>query len=145
MNRCLQAAEIPKCITKTKDHRNPKRPQKRNHYEQLLTYNVPIDDVEILTAQKREEINSSLIIRGLPPPKKNRKDAANQPQQRESYNKLTNTSPRRANRTEKSSYGVDWLQKKTYDMVPQSWIIDCFKMYKIACLFIKSIENTMEN
>ena len=35
--------------------------------------------------------------------------------------------------------------KKTYDMVPQSWIIDCLKMYKISDEVIKFIDNTMKN
>ena len=35
--------------------------------------------------------------------------------------------------------------KKAYDMVPQTRIIDCLKMYKISSEVIKLIENTMEN
>ena len=38
-----------------------------------------------------------------------------------------------------------WIDdKKVYDMVPQSRIIDC-KMYKISNEVIKFIKNTMEN
>ena len=32
---------------------------------------------------------------------------------------------------EKSSYGLDQLQKKSYDMVPQSWVLHYIRMYKI--------------
>ena len=39
-----------------------------------------------------------------------------------------------------------WIDyKKAYDMVPQSWIIDCLKMYKTSGKVIKFVENTMEN
>ena len=34
--------------------------------------------------------------------------------------------------------------KKTYDMVPQSWITDCLKMYKISDEVLKFIEITMK-
>ena len=35
--------------------------------------------------------------------------------------------------------------KKTYDMVPQSWIFHCPKMKKISDEVIKFIEETMKN
>ena len=35
--------------------------------------------------------------------------------------------------------------KKAYGMVPQRWIIDCLKMYKVSDEDIKFIENTIEN
>ena len=39
-----------------------------------------------------------------------------------------------------------WIDdKKAYDMVPQSWIINCFKMYKISHEAIHFIEKTMKN
>ena len=41
-------------------------------------------------------------------------------------------------------YGADWY-KNLYDMVLQSWIIDCLKMYQISGEVIKFIENTIEN
>ena len=38
-----------------------------------------------------------------------------------------------------------WIDsKKAYNMVPQSWIIDRLKMYKISDEIIKFIEKTME-
>ena len=43
-------------------------------------------------------------------------------------------------RREKSSY---WL-KKAYDMTPQSWIINCLKMYKISDEVKNFIERTMK-
>ena len=38
-----------------------------------------------------------------------------------------------------------WIDSKAHDMVPQSWIIDCLKIYKISGEVIKFIENTMGN
>ena len=39
-----------------------------------------------------------------------------------------------------------WIDyKKSYDIVPQSWIIDSFKLYKISEKVIKFIEDTMVN
>ena len=36
-----------------------------------------------------------------------------------------------------------WIEnKKSYDMVPQSWIINCLKMYKISHEIINFIEKT---
>ena len=38
-----------------------------------------------------------------------------------------------------------WIDnKKAYDMVPQSWILHCLKMYKIPKQVIQFIEKTME-
>ena len=37
------------------------------------------------------------------------------------------------------------IYKKAYDMVPQIWIADHLKMYKISDKVIKFIENTIEN
>ena len=40
---------------------------------------------------------------------------------------------------------MTWIDfKKTYDMVPQSWIINCLKMYKISDEIINFIEKTMK-
>ena len=39
-----------------------------------------------------------------------------------------------------------WINnKKSYNIVPQCWMIDCLKMYKIPCEIIKFIEKTMKN
>ena len=40
---------------------------------------------------------------------------------------------------------MEWIDyKKAYDMVPQNWIIDYFKLYKISDQVIKFIEKTMK-
>ena len=39
-----------------------------------------------------------------------------------------------------------WIDyKMTYDMVPQSWIINCLKMFKISQEVINFIEKNMKN
>ena len=39
-----------------------------------------------------------------------------------------------------------WIDyKKVYDMVPQSWVINCLKMYKISHEIINFIEKIMKN
>ena len=50
-------------------------------------------------------------------------------------------------KTRRKNLAMVWIycKKKVFDMVPQSWIIDCLKMYKISGEIIKFIENTMEN
>ena len=48
-----------------KDHINPKRPPQRNRSKQVQIHNIPTNDVEILTAQLREEIYDSLTSCGL--------------------------------------------------------------------------------
>ena len=75
---------------------------------------------------------------------RNRKTAARGPEVQEGYYTLINISSRIRKRGGKSNYGaIDY--KKAHDMVPQSWIIDCFKMYKIFGEVIKFVKNTMEN
>ena len=73
----------------------------------------------------------------------NRKDAAREQEVLEIYYTLINISPRKTKQDGKSTYGVDWLQK-AYDIIPQSWKIHYFIMYKISGEVIKFIENTIE-
>ena len=49
------------------------------------------------------------------------------------------------NEKEKCSHSVDWQQKKAYDIVPQTWIIECLKMYKISDKFINFIMKAIKN
>ena len=38
-----------------------------------------------------------------------------------------------------------WIDyKKAYDMVPQSWIVHCLKMYKIPYQIVQFMEKTMQ-
>ena len=49
-------------------------------------------------------------------------------------------------KTRQKNLDMAWIDyKKTYDMVPQSWTINCLKMYKISDEVIKFIEKCHEN
>ena len=44
-------------------------------------------------------------------------------------------------KTKRKNLPYAWIKyKKAYDMVPQSWIIDCLEMYKIS-----DMEETLKN
>ena len=74
---------------------------------------------KIITIQIREEIHDSLTI------ERNRKDAAKDPKAQESYSTLIKASVRRKN------LAMAWIDyKKAYDIVSQSWIINCLKCTK---------------
>ena len=50
------------------------------------------------------------------------------------------------NNNNNNNLAMVWIDyKKTYDMVSQSWIIDCLRMYKISGELVKFVENTTEN
>ena len=84
---------------------------------------------KILTAQMRKRFTTRKQAADFSLTK--RKDAIKDPEAPENYSKLISTysTTVRANR---KNLAVVWINyKKTYDMVPQSWIINCLKMYKI--------------
>ena len=60
---------------------------------------------------------------------KNRKDAASQQGKEMTYRSAH--SQEGQNIAEICSHGEDWLQN-AYDMVPQTWITEGLKMYKIS-------------
>ena len=48
-------------------------------------------------------------------------------------------------KTKQKNLAMTWIDyKNAYDMVPQSWIMKCFKMYKISDEVINFIEKTMK-
>ena len=48
-------------------------------------------------------------------------------------------------KTRRKNLAMAWIDyKKTYDMLPQSWILHCLKMYKISHEVINFIEQTMK-
>ena len=47
-------------------------------------------------------------------------------------------------KTRQENQAMAWIDyKKAYDMVPQTWILHCLKMYKISHEVINFIEQTM--
>ena len=69
------------------------------------------------------------------------------PQRIQRHSRVTlhrSTHPRsEQEQTDKYSYDLDWLQKAC-DMVPQTWIINCLKMYKISYEVLNLIGKTMK-
>ena len=48
-------------------------------------------------------------------------------------------------KTKRKNLSIAWIaNKKLYDMVPQSWMINCLKMYKISNEVVNVIEKTMK-
>ena len=95
---------------------------------------------KILTAQIREEIYYSLTSRALFPDKQ-KGCCTGTGELLDIYQHIVNESKNR-----RKNLDMAWIHyKKAYDMVPQSWITNCLKMYKISHEIINFIEKTMKN
>ncbi len=87
---------------------------------------------KILTTQIREEIHYSLTSRRLFPDEQKGRTA----ELLYIAQHILNES-----KTRRKNLAMAWIDyKNAYDMVPQSWIINCLKMYKISHEIINSIE-----
>ena len=83
---------------------------------------------KILTAQIREKIDYSLTSRGLFPEEQKgcRKRSRGIAELLYIDQHILNES-----KTRRKNLAMDWIDyKKAYDMLPQSWILQCLKMYK---------------
>ena len=97
---------------------------------------------KILTAQIREEIYYSVISRGLFPDEQKGccKRSRGTAELLDIDQYILNESKNR-----RKNLAMSWIDcKKAYDMVPQSWIINCLKMYKISHETINLIEKKHE-
>ena len=97
---------------------------------------------KILTAQIREEIYYSLTSRTLFPEEQKgcRKGSRGTAELLYIDQHIVNE-----NKTRRKNLVMAWIDyKKAYDMVPQSWIINCLKMYKISDEVINFIEKTIK-
>ena len=95
---------------------------------------------KILTAQIRKKICYSLISRGWFPSEKKgcRKGSRGTAEFICIDQHILNES-----KTNRKNLAMAWIDnKKAYDMVPQSWIIHCLKMYKLSHEVINFIEKT---
>ena len=95
---------------------------------------------KILTAQLGEKIYSSLTNRGLFPDEQKgcRKVSRGSAELLYVYQHILNES-----KTRRKNLAKAWIDnKKTYDMVPQSRIINCLNIYKISHAVINFIEKT---
>ena len=97
---------------------------------------------KILTAQIREDIYDSLISRRLFP--KEQKGCRKWTRGTEELLYIDPNILKESKMRRKNVAMTRIVFKKACDMVPQSWKIDCFQIYKISSEK-KFIENTMKN
>ena len=125
-----------------KDHIDPKGPKQRNRPKQLQTHNYLPMMWKILTAQIRKEIYYSLTSCGLFPEEQKGCCKGSRGTSELLYIDQHILSK---NKIWWKNLAMPWIYyKKAYDMVPQSWIINCLKMYKISQEVINIIEKTMK-
>ena len=93
-----------------KNHIDPKGPKQRNRPKQLQTHNLPTDDVENINSTNKER---DLLLANKPRIVPWGTDRMPQRIQRHSRVTLHRSAhlKREQDHTEKSSYGLDWLQK----------------------------------
>ena len=142
MNRYLQEVDVPEWMTKGKTTLIQKYPLKGtspNNYRSITCLRLML---KILASQIREEIYDWLIRRGLFPEEqkgyRNGSRDTGEPLYIDWH--FLNES-----KTRQKNLAMAWIDnKKSYDMVPQSWIINCLKMYRISDEIIAFIEKTMK-
>ena len=102
MNRCLQGAQVPEWI-------DSKGPKQRNRSKQLKTDNLHTNDVEN-TYSTKKGIDLLLANKSWIVPRRTER----MPQRIQRHSRITlhrSTHPKwEQDQTEKSSYGLDWLQ-----------------------------------
>ena len=141
MNRCLQDAHEPEWMTKGKTtliQKDRSKGTAPNNYRPITCLPMMW---KILTAQIREKIYYSPTNRGLFPDEQKgcRKGSRGTAELLYIDQHILNE-----NKTRRKNLAMAWIDyKKAYDMLPQSWILNCLKMYKISHEVINFIENTM--
>ena len=95
---------------------------------------------QIFTAQIREEIYYSLTNRGLFPEEQKGCCKVSRGTEELLFVEQHILNERKTRRKNLAMAWIDY--KKAYDMVPQSWIMNCLKMYKISHELINFIEKT---
>ena len=131
----------PNCSPKEKPYWS-KRTKQRNRPKQLQTHDLPTDDGKILTEQIREGIYYSQTDHGSFPEEQKGcyKGSRATPELLYIDQHILNESKTR--RKNLAMARIDY--KKAHDMVLQSWIINCLKMYIISHKVINFIEKTMK-
>ena len=142
MNSCLQGAEVPDWMTKGKTTLIQNNPNKRVTLNNYGPINCLPMMWKILTAQIREDIYYSLTSRGLFPEEQKgcRKGSKGITELLYIDQHILNESKTRRKKVAMAC--ID--NKKAYYMVPQSWIINCLKMNKIAHVVINFLEKTIK-
>ena len=113
-----------------KDHIDPEGSLQRNHPKQLQTHNMTTDEVENVNSTNKgwdlQLVNKSRIVQ---------RGTERMPQRSRGTRELLYIDQHilNENKTRRKNLPMAWIDnKKAYDMVPQSWIINCLKMYKIC-------------
>ena len=142
MNRCLQRAHVPEWMTKRKTtliQKDPLKGTAPNNYRPITCLPMMW---KILTAQIREEIYYSLTSRRLFSENQEgcRKGSRGPGELLYIVQHILNES-----KTRRENLAMAWIDnKKAYDIVQQSWIINCLKTYKIPDDVINFIKKTMK-
>ena len=124
-----------------KSHIDPEEPNQRNRPKQLQTHYLPTDDVENINSTNKE-IYYSLTSRGLFPEEQKGCHNGSRGTGELLYldQRILNES-----KTRRKNLAMAWIDyKKAHDIVPQSWLINCLKMYKILDEVLNFIEKTMK-
>ena len=142
ISRCLQGAQVPEWMTKGKSGLIQKERSKGD----TPNNDRPITCLpmmwKILTAQVREWIYDSLTSRGLFPEEQK---GCREGSRGTEYLLYIDQYFLNESKTRRKNLAMAWIDyKKAYDMVPQSWIINCLKMDKISDEVINFIEKTMK-
>ena len=143
MNRCLQDAQVPDWMTKgntTLIQKETSKGTAPNNYRPITCLPMMW---KISTAQIREEIYYSLTSRGLFPDEQKGCHKGSRGTAELLYidKHILNES-----KNIRKNLAIAWIDyKKTCDMVPQIWIINCLNMYKISHEIINFIEKTMKS
>ena len=142
MNRCLQGGQVHEWRTKGKTtlfQKDPSKGNAPNNYRPITWLPMMW---KILTAQIREKIYYSLTSRGLFPDEQIGCCKGSRGTAELLYidQHILNES-----KTIRKNLAMAWINhKNAYDMLPQSWILHCLKMYKISHEVINFIEQTMK-
>ena len=117
-----------------------KEPKQGNPSKQLQTHNLPTNNVENINTTNK---GRDLLLANKPRLVPWRTERMLQRIQRHSRITLHRSTHLKweQDQTEKSSYGLDWVQK---GMVLHSWIINSLKMYKISYEVINFIDKTIK-
>ena len=142
MNRCQQRAHVPEWMTKGKTTLILKDPSKGTYPNNYRPITCLAMIWKILTAQIRGDIYYSLTNCGLFHEKQKRCCKESR-----STGELLYIDPHILNedKNKRKNLAMARIDYETvYDMVLQSWIINCFKIYKISYEVINFIEKTMK-
>ena len=119
-----------------------KRPKQKNHPKQLQTHYLPTNDVEnINSTNKGRNLLLANKLRIVPW----RTERMLQRIQRHSRIIYIDQDILNESKTRRKNLAMAWIDnKKAYDMVPHSWIINNLKRYKISDEVINFIDKTMK-